>query len=189
MDIIRNMFLDVSIKPNCSTAGQDWGQKGSVSGQCGWGERADRMRNWIFLPTLSCVFTSTGLLGESLGARRRGKAAQYWNITGFTQTRSTRDVDTSSRETDRSLGQSFPIALPAGSIFSVSIFFAKSDCTPILIISAVLWDCNKCFQLQRGGVPKYFAGLSHNLRHSDAWIPIFFDLKRRPGWQAWGNWW
>ena len=111
-------FLDVSIKPYCSKAGQDWGQKGSVSGQCGLGLRADRMRNWIFLPTLFCVFSTTGMLGESLGVRRRGKAAQYWNITSSTHIRSTRDAD-SGQGTD---ARSFPIALPPGSLFSVSLF-------------------------------------------------------------------
>ena len=179
------MFLDVSIKPYCSKAGQDWGQKGSVSGQCGLGLRADRMRNWIFLPTLSCVFSTTGMLGESLGVRRRGKAAQYWNITSSTHIRSTRDADDTGQETPRS----FPIALPPGSLFSVSLFVSKKDCTSWLSVSAFLRDCDKCFQLQRGGVTKYFVGLSHNLRHSNAWIQILFHIKGRPDWQTGGNWW
>jgi len=75
------------------------------------------MQNWIFLPTLlSCVFSSgltSGMLGESLGVRRRGKAAQYWNITGSTHIRSTRDAD------DDNVARSFPIALPPGSLFSL----------------------------------------------------------------------
>ena len=125
--ILYKIQLWVFLFQHCSETGQDWGQKGSpVSGQCGLGIGASRMRNWIFL---SCVFSSgtgsgsaTGLLtGESLGSRRRGKAAHYWNLTDSTHnTRAT-------READRSLGQSFPVALPAGSIFSVSVSLSKSD--------------------------------------------------------------
>ena len=86
------------------------------------------MRNWIFLPTLSCVFSTTGMLGESLGVRRRGKAAQYWNITSSTHIRSTRDAD----DTGQGTARSFPIALPPGSLFSVSLLVSKSDCTSCL---------------------------------------------------------
>ena len=88
-----------------------------VGGQWSLSVQSGRMRNWIFLPcTLSCVF-SLQLLGESLTTRRRGRAAQYWNLTGSGQTtRSTREV-----QQFRSLGQSFPLALPSGSLFSVSI--------------------------------------------------------------------
>ena len=96
---------------------QDWGEKLMVGGQWSLSVQSGRMRNWIFLPcTLSCVF-SLQLLGESLTTRRRGRAAQYWNLTGSGQTtRSTREV-----QQFRSLDQSFPLALPSGSLFSVSI--------------------------------------------------------------------
>ena len=96
---------------------QDWGENLMVGGQWSLSVQSGRMQNWIFLPcTLSCVF-SLQLLGESLTTRRRGRAAQYWNLTGSGQTtRSTREI-----QQFRSLDQSFPLALPSGSLFSVSI--------------------------------------------------------------------
>ena len=89
-----------------------------VGGQWSLSVQSGRMRNWIFLPcTLSCVFCLQLLPGESLTTRRRGRAVQYWNLTGSgLTTRSTREV-----QRFRSLDQSFPLALPSGSLFSVSI--------------------------------------------------------------------
>ena len=161
---------------------QDWSEKLMVGGQWSLSVQSGRMRNWIFLPcTLSCVF-SVQLLGESLTTRRRGRAAQYWNLTGSgLTTRSTREV-----QQFRSLGQSFPLALPSGSLFSVSILpliNLKSISLP-----AVLWDCDKRFQLQRGGVPGHPIGLPHHLPDSDPGIPIVLHIKGGPDQQVGGNW-
>ena len=161
---------------------QDWGENLMVGGQWSLSVQSGRMRNWIFLPcTLSCVF-SLQLLGESLTTRRRGRAAQYWNLTGSgLTTRSTREV-----KQFRSLGQSFPLALPSGSLFSVSILpliNLKSISLP-----AVLWDCDKRFQLQRGGVPGHPIGLPHHLPDSDPGVPVVLHIKRGPDQQVGGNW-
>ena len=161
---------------------QDWGENLMVGGQWSLSVQSGRMQNWIFLScTLSCVF-SLQLLGESLTTRRRGRAAQYWNLTGSgLTTRSTREV-----QQFRSLGQSFPLALPSGSLFSVSILpliNLKSISLP-----AVLWDCDKRFQLQRGGVPGHPIGLPHHLPDSDPGVPVVLHIKRGPDQQVGGNW-
>ena len=107
---LGHIFQDVSREQDC-------GEKLMVGGQWSLSVQSGRMRNWIFLPcTLSCVF-GLQLPGESLTTRRRGRAAQYWNLTGSGQTTSS----TEEVQQFRSLGQSFPLALPSGSLFSVSI--------------------------------------------------------------------
>ena len=104
-------------------------------------------------------------------------------ITGTSQTRRT-TRERPGKLIGLSVNPSQWLCLPGPSLVWVSLFQKVTS----LFVPAFLWDCDKCFQLQRGCFPKHPAGLPCHLRHPDAWIQIFFHVERRPDWQDGGNW-
>ena len=104
-------------------------------------------------------------------------------ITGTSQTRRT-TRERPGKLIGLSVNPSQWLCLPGPSLVWVSLFPKVTS----LFVPAFLWDCDKCFQLQRGCFPKHPAGLPCHLRHPNAWIQIFFHVERRPDWQDGGNW-
>ena len=155
------------------------------------------MPDWLPVLLLVSVLTS-----ESAAARR-GRAAHYWNITHGDGLSGRRDGVTgrrdglSGRAPDHGDGvggralepaareTTFPLQLPAGSLFSVS---TTSTNTFISALAALLWDCNKSVWLQWGGVTEYPSGLSNHLRHPEPWVQIILHDKGRLDGQAGGDW-